>query len=91
MSHWDKYSRAYLIGFVFFIVTVGNAIGGEFANITDAQVAAMTKFRWFMSIVSIVVAVGTNLLAFLNQSVAGKPTSIKSADGTPQPVPPPAQ
>lgn len=72
MSHWEKYCRAYLIGFIFLIVTVGTAIIGEFSNATDAQIAAMSRFRWFMAIVNIAVAVGTNLLAFFNRSAQGK-------------------
>lgn len=74
MTHWQKYARAYLIGAVFILVTVGTAISGEFANVTDTQVASMSHFRWFLAIVNIVVSVGTTLLAFFNRSAQGKQT-----------------
>lgn len=75
MSHWQKYGRAYLIGLVFFVVTVGTAFVTEFENMTAAQEAAMTRIQWAVAYCSVAVQAGTTLLAFLNQSAAKQPTN----------------
>jgi hypothetical protein len=74
-THWQRYGRAYLIGFVFFVVTVGTAFVSEFENMTAAQEAAMTRIQWAVAFMSVAVQAGTNLLAFLNQSAAKQPTT----------------
>lgn len=81
MTHWEKYARAYMIGFVFFVVTIGNAFVSEFENMTAAQESAMTHLQWAVSFFSVAVSAGTTLLAFLNQSSVGK----QPAPPTPSP------
>ena len=81
-NHWDTYSRAYLVGFVFFLLTVGNAFVAQFENLTPAQAASMTKLQWWVAGMSVVVQVCTNLLAFLNQSAAKQPP-VNSPTPTP--------
>lgn len=71
-THWQKYARAYLIGLVFFIVTVGTAFVTEFENMTPAQEVAMTSLQWCVAFASVAVQAGTTLLAFFNQSAGGK-------------------
>lgn len=73
-THWQRYSRAYLMGAVFFVVTVGTAFVTEFENMTPAQEAAMSKLQWCVAFCSVAVQAGTNLLAFLNQSAAKQTT-----------------
>ena len=73
MTHWQKYGRAYAIGFIFVFVAVGNAFVSEFENMTAAQEQAMTSMQWAVSYASVLVSAGTTILAFLNQSAAKNP------------------
>jgi hypothetical protein len=81
-NHFSRYATAYLIGFFFMAVTVGNAFLGEFSNLTPDQVKNMTPFQWCLSWVHVLVAASTTILAFLNKQVA-------NVDLVQRPAPPP--
>jgi hypothetical protein len=79
VSHWQKYGRSYLIGFLFVTVAVATAFVGEFENMTAAQIQGMTRLQWAVAYSQVIISAGTTILAFLNQTIARAG----------QPVPPP--
>ena len=70
MTHWQKYGRSYLVGLTFFVVTNAQAIQAVFGNLTPAQLAAIGHRQLAVLVFQVLALAGTNLLAFLNQSVA---------------------
>lgn len=74
-SHWAKYGRAYLVGFVFFVVTNAEAVDSIFGNMTAAELSNLTKRQLAVMTCQVLALAGTNVLAFLNQSVvrSGQP------------------
>jgi choline-glycine betaine transporter len=72
-THMERFGRAYLVGALFVLVSVANAIYGEFGEIKPDELNGFTRFQWFLHWDSVVVAAGTVILAFLNQSMPHTP------------------
>jgi hypothetical protein len=70
VSHFQKYGRSYLVGFLFFVVTNAEAVDAIFGNLTAVALAALTKRQIAVMVFQVLALAGTNLLAFLNQSIA---------------------
>ena len=76
MTHWAKYGRAYLVGFVFFVVQNAIAVNAVFGSLTPEQLAALTCRSALILWSKVAAMAGTVLLAFLNQSGAPKPIPV---------------
>ena len=70
MSHWQKYGRSYLVGFLFFVVTNAQAVQAVFGNLTPAQLASVGHRQLAVLCFQVLALAGTNVLAFLNNTVA---------------------
>lgn len=82
-THLQKYGASYLYGAIFAGVAFTGAIVAEFQHLTHEQIAAMTRFDWFIGACAVLAATGTTLLAFLNKTYS-------AAQGGQPPAEPPA-
>ena len=89
-SHMQRFGKAYLVGGLFVLVTVANAIYGEFSGVKQEDMQAWSKFTWFLHWDSVVVAAGTVVLAFLNKSGQGNPPTQELPPAPPPATPPSA-
>ena len=86
-NHLSKYATAYLIGFFFFCLTVGNDFLSVTASYTPEQIKSMGLFQWVVILAHLAVAVSTTMLAFINKQVADDSTKPSSTVvNTPTPV-----
>jgi hypothetical protein len=68
--NFQKYGRAYLIGFVFLVVTNAEAINAVFGQLSAQELSALSRGQIILLSVKVLALAGTNLLAYLNQTVA---------------------
>lgn len=68
VEHFIRYSRSYLVGAIFVAVSLMGAYVGEFEHIPKADRIAFDAFDWSIHFAGVIVAAGTTILAFLNQT-----------------------
>jgi hypothetical protein len=84
----QKYGRSVVIGVIFFVVTNAMAVEDTFGGLTAAELSALTRAQVVLLCFKVLALAGTNLLAFLNQSVAraGQPLPTQPPENQPPTV-----